>query len=85
MNGRRRGTPKVSTEEPTMGVFSWFRDRESSGGPSLFQRLVMPRGHPPSPELEEIQRAAAEDVAAMEAEDRKYFRQDSPGNIEDDL
>ena len=28
---------------------------------------------------------AAEDVAAMEAEDLKYFRQDSPGNIEDDL
>ncbi len=51
----------------------------------LFQRLVMPRGHPPDPKLEEIQRAAAEDVAAMEAEDRKYFRQDGPGNNEDDL
>jgi hypothetical protein len=85
MNGRPRGRPKVSTKEPTMGVFSWFRERGSSGGPSLFQRLVMPRGHPPSPKLEEIQRAAAEDVAAMEAEDLKYFRQDSPGNIEDDL
>ena len=68
-----------------MGLFSRFRERGRSGGPSLFQRLVMPRGHPPSPKLEEIQRAAAEDVAAMEAEDLKYFRQDSPGNIEDDL
>jgi hypothetical protein len=68
-----------------MGLFSRFRERRQSGGPSLFQRLVMPRGHPPSPKLEEIQQAAAEDVAAMEAEDRKYFRQDGPGDIEDDL
>ena len=68
-----------------MGVFSWFRERRQTGGPGLFQRLVMPRGHPPDPKHEEIQRAAAEDVAAMEAEDRKYFRQDGPGNNEDDL
>lgn len=68
-----------------MGVFSRFRDRRNSGGPSLFERLVMPRGHPPDRKLEEIQEAAAEDVAAMEAEDRKYFRQDGPGNDEDDL
>jgi hypothetical protein len=45
----------------------------------------MPRGHPPDAELEQIKEAAAEDVADMEAEDRKYFRQDGPGNIEDDL
>ena len=68
-----------------MGVFSWFRERGSSGGPSLFQRLVMPRGHPPDPELEQIKEAAAADVAEMEAEDHKYFRQDGPGKDEDDL
>jgi len=45
----------------------------------------MPRGHPPDPELEQIKEAATADVADMEAEDRKYFDQDSPGNIEDDL
>ena len=68
-----------------MGVFSRFRERRQPDGPSLFQRLVMPRGHPPDPKTEEIQRAAAEDVAVMEAEDRKYFRQDGPGDSEDDL
>jgi hypothetical protein len=45
----------------------------------------MPRGRPPDPKLEEIRRAAEADVERMEAEDRKYFDQDSPGNIEDDL
>ena len=67
-----------------MGVFSWFRERGSSGGPSLFQRLVQPRGHPPDRKLEEIRQAAEADVERMEAED-KYFRKDGPGMIEDDL
>jgi hypothetical protein len=53
--------------------------------PGLFQRLVMPRGRPPDRKLQEIRRAAEEDVEAMEAEDRKYFRQDAPGKVEDDL
>jgi hypothetical protein len=75
----------MSTEEPTMGFFARFRARGPSDRPSWFERLVMPRGHPPDPKLEEVKRAAAEDVAKMEAEDRKYFDQDSPGNIEDDL
>jgi hypothetical protein len=68
-----------------MGIFSRFRARGESDERSLFQRLVMPRGHPPDPELEKIREAAAADVADMEAEDRKYFDQNSPGNIEDDL
>ena len=68
-----------------MGFLSRFRARGQTDERSLFQRLVMPRGRPPDPELEEIKEAAAADVAEMEAEDRKYFDQDSPGNIEDDL
>lgn len=69
-----------------MGLLSWFRNRElADDEPGWFQRLVMPRGHPPDPELSEIKRAVAEDVAEMEAEDLKYFRQDGPGKIEDDL
>jgi hypothetical protein len=68
-----------------MGLFSRNRDRGQADERSWFERLVMPRGHPPDPELEKIQEAAAADVADMEAEDRKYFDQDSPGNIEDDL
>jgi hypothetical protein len=67
-----------------MGIFSWFRDLEVSDDPGWFRRLVMPRGRP-DPELERIKEAAAADVAEMEAEDRKYFRQDGPGKIEDDL
>ena len=68
-----------------MGVLSWFRNREPGNEPSWFQRLVMPRGHRPDPKLDELKRAAAADVAEMEAEDRKYFRPDAPGKIEDDL
>ena len=68
-----------------MGVLSWFRNRELGNELGWFQRLVMPRGHRPDPKLDEIKRAAAADVAEMEAEDRKYFRQDGPGKIEDDL
>ncbi len=67
-----------------MGVFR-FRGRGQTDERSWFQRLVMPRGHPPDPELEQIKEAAAADVAEIEAEDRKYFRQDGPGKVEDDL
>ena len=67
-----------------MGILSWFRTRELGSEPSWFSRLVMPRGRP-DPKLDELKRAAAADVAEMEAEDRKYFRQDGPGKIEDDL
>ena len=68
-----------------MGFLSRFRARGQADGRSLFERLVMPRGRPPDPELKRIQEAAAADVADMEEEDRKYFDQNSPGNIEDDL
>jgi hypothetical protein len=68
-----------------MGLRSWFRNRELGDGPGLFQRLVMPRGHRPDPKLDELKRAVTADVAEMEAEDRKYFDQNSPGNTEDDL
>ncbi len=67
-----------------MGIFSWFRDSEFWDPAGWFRRLVMPRGRP-DPTVDAIKRAAEEDVADMEAEDRQYFRQDGPGNIEDDL
>jgi hypothetical protein len=85
MNGRRAGTPKVSTEERTMGLLSWFRNRELGGPGDWFERLVLPRGHRPDPKLDRLKQAVSEDVAEMEAEDRRYFRQDGPGKIEDDL
>ena len=66
-----------------MGIFSWIV-RGGTEGKGWLYRLVSPSGRP-DPKTDEIKRAAAADVAAMEAEDRKYFRQDGPGNIEDDL
>ena len=68
-----------------MGVFSRSRARRQTDERSWFQRLVMPRGHPPNPELEQIREAAAADVADMEAENRKYFDPDGPGNSKDEL
>jgi hypothetical protein len=67
-----------------MGFLSWLVNSSNDGG--WLRRLVMPRKRrPPDRKLEEIKRAASADVAAMEEEDRKYFRQDGPGYIEDDL
>jgi hypothetical protein len=74
----------VLTEESIMGISSWFRLRSSSQEPGWLRRLVMPSGRP-DPKLEEIKRAAAEDVARMEEEDRKYFRPDGPGKDHDEL
>ena len=67
-----------------MRLFSRKKAPGDPAAPGLFQRLVMPRGRPPDPKLEEIRRAADADVERMEAED-KYFRKDGPGMIEDDL
>ena len=68
-----------------MRIFSRKKAPRVPAVPGLLQRLVQPRGHPPDRKLEEIRRAADADVERMEAEDRKYFRQDGPGRIEDDL
>jgi hypothetical protein len=71
-----------------MGLLSWLVNSSNDGG--WLRRLVMPpqqrrRRRRSDVKLEQIKRAAEADVAAMEAEDRKYFRQDGPGYIEDDL
>ena len=66
-----------------MGIFSWIV-RGGTEGRFRLRRWVIPRGRP-DPKTDEIKRAAAADVAAMEAEDRKYFRQDGPGKDEDAL
>jgi len=71
-----------------MGIFSWFRSRGLSSSPSrgpvdipdplhsLAEHRERERAR-----TEEIKRAAAADVAAVEEDDR-YFR---PGDPEDDL
>jgi hypothetical protein len=68
-----------------MGFLSWLISRGDADEPGWVRRLVLPRGHRPDPKVEEIKRAAEADVAEMEAEDRRYFRQYGPGKIEDDL
>ncbi len=70
-----------------MGFFSWlsscgsrYEDEiaEEQDRPSLVHRSFE------TPKLEEIQRAAAEDVARVQQDD-KYFGKDSPGNNPDAL
>jgi hypothetical protein len=74
-------------EELAMGLLSWLVNSSNDGG--WLRRWVMPtrrrRRRRSDVKLEGIKRAAEADVAAMEAEDREYFRQDGPGYIEDDL
>jgi len=68
-----------------MGIFSWFSATRSPEEPGWLRRLVLLRPGRRDPKLEEIKRAAAADVAAMEEEARRYFRADGPGDREDDL
>jgi len=61
-----------------MGILSWFRSRRSADAPDDGgSNLIKYRYE--DPDFEPIQRAAAEDVAAVE-EDDKFFGRDSPAN-----
>jgi hypothetical protein len=60
-----------------MGILSWLGFRKPG-------RLHLVRSGHDDPHTEEIKRAAAEDVARVE-EDDKYFDPDSPGDQEDAL
>jgi hypothetical protein len=71
------------TEESVMGIFSRFGTRKPADEGGWLRRLVVPTGHR-GPKTEEIQRAAAADVAQIR-EDDKYFSPDAPGDEEDDL
>lgn len=69
-----------------MGFFSWLK----SGGaneapPHWLRRWVLPGPGRDDAELDQIKQAAAAEVDEMEEENRRYFRQDGPGHIEDDL
>lgn len=68
-----------------MGLFSWLASGEANEAPRWLRRWVTPGPGRDDPELDQIKRAAAADVDAMEEEDRRYFRRDGPGHIEDDL
>lgn len=63
-----------------MGIFSWFRSRRSADeGDDAHEPHSLIRLRYEDPALEERDRAAAADVAAVEQDD-KYFSQDAPAN-----
>ena len=72
-----------------MGILSWFRSRRPSGGPGQAAGTGGPvdTDEPPSlirlryedPALEEIEQAAADDVARVQQDDR-YFHADTPAD-----
>jgi hypothetical protein len=59
-----------------MSIFSRLRSRRSTDAP---HSLIKTRP-PADPKLEEVEQAAAADVAALEGEDHTYFDPDSPGH-----
>jgi len=60
-----------------MGILSWFRSLRATDVEDEPRSLI--RSRPEDPDLEEIQEAAAADVAAVEQDD-KYFGPNSPAN-----
>jgi hypothetical protein len=66
-----------------MGIFSWFRSRWTTEEPDDQHSLIL-RNQEDDPELDEIRRAAAADVAAVEQDDR-FFGRDAPANQDEGL
>ena len=61
-----------------MGILSRFRSRKSADAPDD-RRSDLVKYRYEDPDLEPIEKTAAEDVAAVE-EDDKYFGRDSPAS-----
>ena len=61
-----------------MGIRSWFRSRRSSDAPDDGRSSLIKYRYE-DPDLESVEQAAAEDVAAVEQDD-KYFGRDSPAS-----
>lgn len=63
-----------------MGILSWFRSLRSRDVPDVpDEPRSLLRSRYEDPDLEEIQEAAAADVAAVEQDD-KYFGSNSPAD-----
>lgn len=65
-----------------MGILSWFRSRWSADVPDEEGPSLLYRNQEDDPELEEIRRAAAADVAAVEQDD-KFFGQGRRSHTDD--
>jgi len=61
-----------------MGIRSWFRSLRSSDAPDDGQSSLIKYRYD-DPDFEPVEKAAAEDVAAVE-EDDKFFGRDSPAS-----
>jgi hypothetical protein len=61
-----------------MGILSWFRSRSSADTPDDGRSSLIKYRYE-DPDLEPLENAAAEDVAAVE-EDDKFFGRDSPAS-----
>jgi len=61
-----------------MGIRSWFRSRNSGDAPEDGRSSLIKYRYE-DPDLEPIEEAAAEDVAAVE-EDDKFFGRNSPAS-----
>ena len=61
-----------------MGILSWFRSLRSADAPGDGQNSLIKYRYE-DPDLEQVEKAAAQDVAAVE-EDDKYFGRDSPAS-----
>ena len=61
-----------------MGIRSWFRSRRSSDAPDDGRSSLIKYRYE-DPAYEAVEKAAAQDVAAVE-EDAKYFSPDSPAS-----
>ena len=68
-----------------MGLFSWLKSGGANEAPPWLRRWVLPGAGRDDPEVGQIKQAAAAEVDEMEEENRRYFRPDGPGHIEDDL
>ena len=66
-----------------MSIFSWFRSRWTTEEPDERHSLIL-RNQEYYPELDEVRRAAAADVAAVEQDD-KFFGRDAPANQDEGL
>jgi hypothetical protein len=61
-----------------MGILSWFRSRRSADAPEDEPSSLIKYRYE-DPDFEPVEKAAAEDVAAVE-EDAKFFGPDSPAS-----
>lgn len=67
-----------------MGRWSWSGARRAARRQNWLRRLVIPATGQDDPQIDEMKRVAAADVAELEEDDR-HFDPDGPGSDRDEL